>query len=199
MSLCLWSAWREGVLRFHPVCFLTQCFHPSCRERSLTTSARPLEHGDLHLHLLFAYSASLSSAHPHGALLPASSLQSFATGFFHVGGPAGYVPRPLPFYAPFIQVSVLGSSPSTVRCSESCSLGLRQEGMTPHDLGTDGQSVLLLRMFPFSYLSSLLGAMFVLSRLTVQWQMTALQVLAGSMPEPTGRSWPSWLLNSAGE
>lgn len=141
------------------MCFLTQYFHPSCRERSSKSSAfRPLEHGDLHPHLLFGVLGCLGSAHPHGALLPASSLQSFATGFFprRVGPCRICHGRRLPMH-PFIQVSVLGSSPSTVRCSGILFLGTeRQEGRTPlMDSGADGRSVLLLRVFPFSYPASL--------------------------------------------
>ncbi|XP_047646273.1 cationic amino acid transporter 3-like isoform X4 [Phacochoerus africanus] len=51
----------------------------SYRERNPQPSAfHPLEHRDLHLHLLFGLLWCLSSSHPHGALLPDSSLQPLA-------------------------------------------------------------------------------------------------------------------------
>ena len=56
--------------------------HLSCRERNSTSSSfHLLDHGDLHLHLLFGIFWCLDSTHSHGALLPDLSLQPFATGF----------------------------------------------------------------------------------------------------------------------
>lgn len=149
---------REGgVFALHSSVFPDPVLPPvSGRERSSESSASCLlEHGDLHLHLLFGVLSCLSSA---TLMVPYYQLHHYnplPQAFFHVGwAPAGYVMAVV-----FLCTLYTGQCPrlpSTVRCSGILFLGTeRQEGRTPlMDLGTDGRSVLLLRMFPFSYPAS---------------------------------------------
>ena len=54
--------------------------HLSCRERNSTSSSfHLLDHGDLHLHLLFGIFWCLSGIHPRCALPPDSASRPFAT------------------------------------------------------------------------------------------------------------------------
>ena len=69
------EAQKERIFSDFSLCvFLTHYFLLSCRQRSPKSSAfHPLEHDDLHFHLLFGVFRCLSGAHPHGALLPDSA------------------------------------------------------------------------------------------------------------------------------
>ena len=159
---------------FTAVCFPDLMLPPSCRERNPQPSAfHPLESRDHHLHLLFGLFWCLSSSHPHGALLPDSSLQPLAAGFPPCWVGSCRILRgcchPV---CSFIQVSVKAFSPCTVRCSGILSLGIEgREGKTPHprwEQGAESRSVLLLYILtrvPIIIFSSLLVVMLTMSRL----------------------------------
>ena len=127
---------------FTAVCFPDLMLPPSCRERNPQPSAfHPLEHRDHHLHLLFGLFWCLSSSHPHGALLPDSSLQPLAAGFPPCWVGSCRILRgcchPV---CSFLQVSVKAFSPCTVRCSGILSLGIEgQEGKHLTPCGTREQ------------------------------------------------------------
>ena len=122
---------------FTAVCFPDLMLPPSCRERNHQPSAfHPLEPSNRHLLLHFGLFWCLSSSHPHGALLPDSSLQPLAAGFppCWVGSCRILCGCCHPVCS-FIQVSVKAFSPCTVRCSDILSLGIEgQEGKTPHPM-----------------------------------------------------------------
>ena len=128
---CFWRSKREGnsVLSPHGV-FLTCCFYPFCRERRPKASALHLP--DLTPHVLFGVFCCLSGTHPHGALLPDSSPQPLARGFSPRWlGPCQICRGCWCPLCSYIQVSVTGFSPSTVRCSCTPAPGTeRQEGKT---------------------------------------------------------------------
>lgn len=95
---------------FNPVCFPDPVLPPLLQEKSLKSSAfRPLEHGDLHSHLLFGVFWCLSSAHPHGAVRPDSALQPLPTGFLHVGRDRPDISRLLSSSVLFYRVGVKAS------------------------------------------------------------------------------------------
>ena len=82
----LWKIKEERgfflLFAFTPVCFPDPVLPHACRERSPKSSAlHRFEHGDLHLHQLFGILWCLGVNHPHGALLPDSSLQPLTAGF----------------------------------------------------------------------------------------------------------------------
>ena len=117
---------ERGICAFTLACFLTQYFRQSCRGRSPKSPAvHPLEHRDLTLYLLFGVFWCLSLTHPHGALLPDSFCEPLATGFpphwLELCQICGGCWHPLCSY---IQVSVMGFSSSTVRCSGMPALGI---------------------------------------------------------------------------
>ena len=133
-SVSFWRCKKILIFCFHPGAFTD--LHHCCRGRSPKSSLfHPLEHHDHDLHLLSGVLLwCLSSAHPHGALLPDSPCEPLAAGFFPcwVGSCQICYGCCLPM-CPFIQVRVMSFSPSTVRCSGILSLGIeRQEGRTPH-------------------------------------------------------------------
>ena len=152
---------------FTAVCFPDLMLPPSCRERYPQSSAfHPLEPRDLHLQLLFGLLWCHSSSHPHGALLPDSSLQSIAAGFSPCWlGSCRILRGCCHPVCSFIQVSVKAFSPCTVRCSGILSLGIEgQEGKHLTPGGTREQKaglscfsasshVFPLLSFPASWLS----------------------------------------------
>ena len=117
-----------------PQCvILTQYFLPPHSGGSPESSAfYPLQHYDNDLHLLFGLFWCLGGTHPHGALLPDSSPQPLARGFSPRGlGPCQICRGCWCPLCSYIQVSVTGFSPSTVRCSCIPAPGTeRQEGKT---------------------------------------------------------------------
>ena len=117
---------ERGICAFTLACFLTQYFRQSCRGRSPKSPAvHPLEHRDLTLHLLFGVFWCLSLTHPHGALLPDSFCEPLATGFsLHWVGHCQICRGCYHPLCSYIQVSVMGFSPSTVRCSGMPALGI---------------------------------------------------------------------------
>ena len=128
---------KEDFLISFQYVFLIQYFLPSCRRKSPKSSAfHPLEHSDLRLHLLFDVFWSLSGAHPHGALLPDSSLQPFPTGFSPRWVGPGQICHGccLPMCSS-IQVSAMVLPLTTVRFLGILSLGIeRQESKMHYDM-----------------------------------------------------------------
>lgn len=142
----------------------------SCRRSSPPPSPlHPLGHRDLDLHLLLGLFWCLSSAHPHGALLPDMSREPLAGGFCpHWMGPHQICCGRRHPLCPVLQVSAGCSLPV-------CCLVLGYPG--PCVKGGDAsptevmewkpQSLLLPEspcVFPFSPACSLLGAMFPVPR-----------------------------------
>ena len=81
-SVSFWRCKKILIFCFHPGAFTD--LHHCCRGRSPKSSLfHPLEHHDHDLHLLSGVLLwCLSSAHPHGALLPDSPCEPLAAGFF---------------------------------------------------------------------------------------------------------------------